>query len=117
MNLGAGGAVTMSSSDEREVAAKWDANAAKWADDVRAGQDRFRDLFTFPRFLDFLPDLRGSNVIDLGCGEMSTPVMRLPALAKPRVLSPSPHPRSMTFEPRKSGRKSIPAALREPACA
>ena len=59
----------MSSSDEREVSAKWDANAAKWAEDVRAGQDRFRDLFTFPRFLEFLPDLRGSNVIDLGCGE------------------------------------------------
>jgi len=59
----------MSSSDDREVAAKWDANAARWADDVRAGHDRFRDLFTFPRFLEFLPALRGRSVIDLGCGE------------------------------------------------
>jgi SAM-dependent methyltransferase len=59
----------MSSNADRDVANKWDANAAKWADDVRAGQDRFRDLFTFPRFLEFLPDLRGSNVVDLGCGE------------------------------------------------
>lgn len=55
--------------DETDVAAAWDANAATWAAHVRAGYDRYRDLFTLPAFLDFLPELRDLRVLDLGCGE------------------------------------------------
>jgi SAM-dependent methyltransferase len=54
---------------EDEVAAAWDANAATWVAHVRAGYDLYRDLFTLPAFLAFLPDLGGLEVIDLGCGE------------------------------------------------
>jgi len=59
----------MSKIEEREVAAKWDANAPTWAAEVRAGHDRTHELFTSPRFTEFLPDLAGLSVIDLGCGE------------------------------------------------
>jgi SAM-dependent methyltransferase len=59
----------MSKIDDREVAAAWDANAQTWAAEVRAGHDRTHELFTSPRFLEFLPDLAGLSVIDLGCGE------------------------------------------------
>jgi SAM-dependent methyltransferase len=38
---------------------------------VRAGYDRYRELFTLPAFLAFVPDLAGLEVIDLGCGEGS----------------------------------------------
>lgn len=55
--------------DEDEVAAHWDANAATWAAHVRAGYDLYREVFTLPAFLAFIPDLRGLRVIDLGCGE------------------------------------------------
>ena len=54
---------------ETQVARAWDGNARAWSHDVRAGYDRYRELFTFPAFLSFLPDLTGSTVIDLGCGE------------------------------------------------
>ena len=56
---------------EEQVAAAWDANAAIWVEHVRAGYDRYRELFTRPAFLAFVPDLSGLEVIDLGCGEGS----------------------------------------------
>jgi SAM-dependent methyltransferase len=59
----------MSKIGESEVAAAWDANAPTWAAEVRAGHDRTHEFFTSPRFAEFLPDLGGLNVIDLGCGE------------------------------------------------
>jgi SAM-dependent methyltransferase len=59
----------MSKVGEREVAAAWDANAPTWAAEVRAGHDRMHELFTSPRFMEFLPGLAGRSVIDLGCGE------------------------------------------------
>ncbi len=59
----------MSKADNREVAAAWDENAATWAAEVRAGHDRAHELFTSPHFMEFLPDLAGLRVIDLGCGE------------------------------------------------
>jgi len=59
----------MSKADNREVAAAWDENAATWTAEVRAGHDRTHELFTSPRFMEFLPDLAGRSVIDLGCGE------------------------------------------------
>lgn len=54
---------------EDEVAAAWDANAATWTAHVRAGYDLYRETFTLPAFLAFIPDLGGLEVIDLGCGE------------------------------------------------
>lgn len=54
---------------ENEVAAQWDENASTWAAEVRAGHDRTHEIFTSPRFMAFIPDLAGLNVLDLGCGE------------------------------------------------
>jgi len=56
-------------SDETEVARLWDDNAELWTAEVRAGNDRFREVFNLPMFLDFLPDLAGLDVLDAGCGE------------------------------------------------
>ncbi|MBB3590497.1 2-polyprenyl-3-methyl-5-hydroxy-6-metoxy-1,4-benzoquinol methylase [Rhizobium sp. BK529] len=53
----------------QDVAARWDDNADQWAHDVRNGYDTYRELFTFPAFIDFLPPLAGLDVIDFGCGE------------------------------------------------
>ena len=55
--------------DEAAVAACWNGNADRWAEDVRAGRDLHRELFTLPAFLDFMPPIEGLRVIDLGCGE------------------------------------------------
>jgi SAM-dependent methyltransferase len=55
--------------DESDVAAAWDENAARWIDGVRSGFDRFRDVANNPAFLNFLPEIVGRDVIDLGCGE------------------------------------------------
>lgn len=54
---------------EAEVAARWNGNADQWAHDVRHGYDTYRDLFTLPAFLAFLPPISGLDVIDFGCGE------------------------------------------------
>ncbi|MGE4373133.1 MAG: class I SAM-dependent methyltransferase [Xanthobacter sp.] len=59
----------MSDSTDQQVAACWDLNADQWTEDVRAGFDVYRDQFTFPAFLNFLPDIRGLKLIDFGCGE------------------------------------------------
>jgi ubiquinone/menaquinone biosynthesis C-methylase UbiE len=55
--------------DEELVAAAWDGNAVTWTEHVRAGFDRYRELFTWPAFVGLLPEGRGLEVIDLGCGE------------------------------------------------
>jgi hypothetical protein len=46
--------------DEARVAAAWDANAATWVEQVRAGHDLYREVFTMPAFL-------GSSRIFAGC--------------------------------------------------
>lgn len=52
------------------VATAWDENASNWTTQVRAGRDVFREVLNNPCFFDlFLPDLRGYQVLDLGCGE------------------------------------------------
>lgn len=55
--------------DEAAVARAWDANAERWTEDVRAGFDRYRELYTFPALLAFMPEVGGRAIIDLGCGE------------------------------------------------
>src|SRR6185503_19418277 len=57
------------SSDEAKVAELWDQNAELWTRQVRAGQDLFREVFSMPIFLGFIPDLSGRDVLDAGCGE------------------------------------------------
>jgi SAM-dependent methyltransferase len=54
-----------------DVAACWDGNADQWMRDVRDGFDVYRDVFTLPAFLEFLPPLDGLDLIDFGCGEGS----------------------------------------------
>jgi len=55
--------------DNAAVAVMWDRNAEHWTAQVRDGKDLYREVFNNPCFLDFLPDLDGRRVIDLGCGE------------------------------------------------
>jgi len=55
--------------DERGVAGAWDANADSWAERVRAGHDVYREYYNNPAMLEFIGDLRGREVLDLGCGE------------------------------------------------
>ncbi|WP_119166874.1 class I SAM-dependent methyltransferase [Algihabitans albus] len=55
--------------DETAVAEAWDGNAAAWIAQVRAGRDFYREAFNNPAFLEFLPELTGLSVLDLGCGE------------------------------------------------
>ncbi|MCY1668338.1 class I SAM-dependent methyltransferase [Rhizobium sp. SL86] len=69
----------MTTFSEHDVADHWDTNAEQWAKDVRAGFDAYRDVFTFPAFAQFLPDLAGLRVADFGCGE-GTNTRRLAAL-------------------------------------
>lgn len=54
---------------DAQVAACWNANADQWSHDVRAGYDVYRDHFTFPAFLQFIPSLNGLDVVDFGCGD------------------------------------------------
>ncbi|MFQ6162103.1 class I SAM-dependent methyltransferase [Sinorhizobium meliloti] len=61
----------MTQLSEADVAARWNDNADQWAHDVRQGYDTYRDLFTLPAFLAFLPSISGLDVIDFGCGEAS----------------------------------------------
>ncbi len=51
------------------VAAAWDANSVLWVPSVRGGQDKLREDFNSLSFRDFLPNLVGHSVLDLGCGE------------------------------------------------
>ena len=57
--------------DEAAVAAAWDRNAALWTQEVRSGFDLYRELYTLPAFLSFMPSIAGKLGIDLGCGEGS----------------------------------------------
>jgi ubiquinone/menaquinone biosynthesis C-methylase UbiE len=52
-----------------EVARLWDANAAHWAGDVRAGWDAYREHYNNPAFLEFVGALTDQTVLDAGCGE------------------------------------------------
>jgi SAM-dependent methyltransferase len=55
---------------EEEIAKAWNANAANWVPWVAAGKDILRNVVDMPIFSqEFLPDLRGRKIIDMGCGE------------------------------------------------
>ncbi len=57
--------------EDADVASAWNGNADRWTDSVRAGFDLYRELYTLPAFLKFMPQIKGLRVIDLGCGEGS----------------------------------------------
>jgi ubiquinone/menaquinone biosynthesis C-methylase UbiE len=65
------GVMTELTLDEAAVAAAWDRNADQWAKDVCAGFDLYRELYTLPAYLAFMPAIENKTVIDLGCGEGS----------------------------------------------
>ncbi|WP_376709997.1 class I SAM-dependent methyltransferase [Pseudochrobactrum lubricantis] len=54
---------------KRSVSENWEANAATWTKLVRAGYDIYRDALHTPAFLEMLPDIKGLNGLDVGCGE------------------------------------------------
>lgn len=63
--------MTGHSPEEAVVASAWNRNADRWTDDVRAGFDLYRELYTLPAFMAFMPPIAGRTVVDLGCGEGS----------------------------------------------
>lgn len=54
---------------KRSVSDHWEANAATWTKHVRAGYDIYRDALHTPAFMEMLPDIKGLNGLDVGCGE------------------------------------------------
>ncbi len=55
--------------DHREVGRHWNSIDATWTAMGRAGYDFYRDRFNTPAFMDLLPDIRGLQGLDVGCGE------------------------------------------------
>ena len=49
----------------------WNNQAEVWAEGIRGGKDVFRDLFSLPAFVEFIGDIKGKRVLDVGCGEGS----------------------------------------------
>lgn len=56
-------------SAHEEAKACWESNAAAWTVLARAGFDVYRDWLNTPAFLALLPDVRGQQGLDVGCGE------------------------------------------------
>jgi len=55
--------------DHKEVGRYWNENADAWTKLSRAGYDVYRDYLNTPAFLEMLPDIRGCEGLDIGCGE------------------------------------------------
>lgn len=55
--------------DHREAGRYWNDNAEAWTQLSRAGYDLFRDQLNTPAFFELLPDVKGSQGLDIGCGE------------------------------------------------
>jgi len=55
--------------DSSEVGRYWDENAPVWTRLARMGCDVYRDRLNTPAFLDMLPDVKGLDGLDIGCGE------------------------------------------------
>lgn len=54
---------------EEEIVRYWDDNADSWTEQVRKGQDAYREFFNNPAFFKFIGNLGGKIVLDIGCGE------------------------------------------------
>lgn len=55
--------------NHNEVGRYWNENADAWTALSRAGCDIYRDGLNTPAFLELLPDVRGLQGLDIGCGE------------------------------------------------
>jgi SAM-dependent methyltransferase len=55
--------------NHNEAGRYWEGNAEAWTKLARAGFDVYRDAFNTPAFLAMLPDVRGLEGLDIGCGE------------------------------------------------
>ncbi|MCK4753427.1 MAG: methyltransferase domain-containing protein [Planctomycetes bacterium] len=55
--------------DHKEAGKYWDGNAEAWTKLSRMGCDTYRDHVNTPAFLSMLPDVKGLNGLDIGCGE------------------------------------------------
>ncbi len=55
--------------DHKEVGKIWDENAANWSKLSRMGCDVYRDHVNTPAFLAMLPDVKGLQGLDIGCGQ------------------------------------------------
>lgn len=47
----------------------WDSNADYWSQQLANKQDYTREYFGKPAFLEFLGDVTGLNILDIGCGD------------------------------------------------
>ena len=55
--------------NHREVGRYWSSNAEAWTRLARAGYDVYRDYLNTPAFFDLLPNVKGMQGLDVGCGE------------------------------------------------
>jgi ubiquinone/menaquinone biosynthesis C-methylase UbiE len=55
--------------DEIEAGRYWNDNATAWTALARAGFDICRDGFNTPAFFQLLPEIKGLQGLDIGCGE------------------------------------------------
>lgn len=77
--------------DDASVAALWDANAPVWTELARHGYDQYRDYINSPAFMALLPDVRGLNGLDVGCGEGYNTRLVAARGARMTALDVSPH--------------------------
>jgi len=59
----------LKTSADEEVARHWNGNANLWARELSSGQDRYREVFLEPSFMQFLGDIHGLKLLDAACGE------------------------------------------------
>jgi ubiquinone/menaquinone biosynthesis C-methylase UbiE len=55
--------------DHENVKRYWNGNAETWTKLARAGYDVYRDYLNTPAFFQILPEVKGLNGLDIGCGE------------------------------------------------
>jgi 2-polyprenyl-3-methyl-5-hydroxy-6-metoxy-1,4-benzoquinol methylase len=75
---------------EQRVRAGWDANARKWAEQIRRGEDLYRHRFLEPEFMGFVGGIAGLEVLDAGCGEGTSSRCLAAAGAKVSAVDLSP---------------------------
>jgi SAM-dependent methyltransferase len=56
-----------------KLSGKWDAARDSWSDFLDKGKDFFRDEMNKPAFLAVVGNVKGSRVLDIGCGEGNFP--------------------------------------------
>ncbi len=57
------------SETDQSVQASWNANSKAWAEQIRRGEDVYRERFLEPAFMEFAGKMDSLEVLDGGCGE------------------------------------------------